>query len=98
MSVTLDTVLVQDKEPRAAELESEVVLLSLREGAYFGLNEVASEIWRMLAEPCRVEQMFDVLLENHEVDAETLERDVTPFLQTLVDYRLLRMLEPGQAR
>jgi hypothetical protein len=95
MSVTLDSVLVHDKEPRAAELDGEVVLLSLREGAYFGFNDVASDIWRMLAEPCRVGQMFDALLQSHDVDAGMLVRDVTPFLQTLVDHRLLRMVEPA---
>ena len=38
------------------------------------------------------------LRQRHDVDAETLARDVTPFLQTLIDERLVRLIEPGDAR
>lgn len=97
MSVTADSVLVQDKEPAATDLDDGVVLLSLRAGCYFGFNEVATEIWRMLAEPRRVSAIFEALLARHEVDAETLARDVTPFLQTLVEQRLVRVVDPDRA-
>ena len=39
----------------------------------------------MLAEPCRVSDIFHSLAKRHDVDTETLARDVTPFLQTLVE-------------
>jgi hypothetical protein len=55
---------------------------------------VASEIWQMLAEPCRVGQIFASLSDNHDVDAQTVVRDVTPFLQTLIDHRLVRVIDP----
>jgi len=96
LSVTIDSVLVQDKEPTAADLDGSVVVLSMRAGSYFGLNRVATEIWNMLAEPCRVGQIFDSLSERHDVDAETLACDVTPFLQTLVEHRLVRVIDPGE--
>jgi Coenzyme PQQ synthesis protein D (PqqD) len=98
LSVTIDSVLVQDKEPTAAELDGDIVLLSQRAGSYFGFNRVASDIWAMLAEPCRVGQIFDLLLQRHEVDAETLARDVAPFLQALIDCRLVRLIEPDDAQ
>jgi hypothetical protein len=41
----------------------------------------------MLAEPCRVGKIFDCL-SRRDVD-ETLTRDVTPFLQTLVEQQLV---------
>jgi Coenzyme PQQ synthesis protein D (PqqD) len=96
LSVTIDSVLVQDNEPTAADLDGGVVVLSMRAGSYFGFNQVATEIWNMLAEPCRVGQIFDSLLERHDVDAETLAYDVTPFLQTLVEHRLVRVIDPGE--
>ena len=89
LRVTIDSILVQDKEPIAADVDGRVVVLSLRSGSYFDFNPVATEIWCMLAEPCRVSEIFHYLLRRHDVDAETLTHDVTPFLQTLVTHRLV---------
>jgi Coenzyme PQQ synthesis protein D (PqqD) len=98
LRVTTDSILVQASEPKATDLDGCVVVLSVRAGAYFGFNRVASEIWQMLAEPCRVGRIFDALRENHDVDPETLVRDVTPFLQTLLEQKLVRVSDPADAR
>jgi hypothetical protein len=92
LSVTIDSVLVQDKEPTAADVGGRVVVLSLRAGSYFDFNDVATEVWCMLAEPCRVSEIFHSLAKRHDVDTETLARDVTPFLQSLVKQRLVRVI------
>ena len=47
MTVGPDSVIVQEDEPVAAEVDGEVVMLSERAGAYFGLDGIASEIWRL---------------------------------------------------
>jgi Coenzyme PQQ synthesis protein D (PqqD) len=98
LGVTIDSVLVRDKELPAADIDGRAVVLGLDAGSYFDLNRVATEIWDMLSEPCRVGNIFELLSEQHEVDTETLIRDVTPFLQTLIDYRLVQMIDPGEAR
>ena len=98
MGVTIQSVLVRDKKLPAADIDGCAVVLSLDAGSYFDLNQVATEIWRMLSEPCRVGKIFELLSRQHDVDTETLIRDVTPFLQTLIDYRLVRMIDPGEAR
>jgi Coenzyme PQQ synthesis protein D (PqqD) len=92
LSVTVDSILVQDKKLATADVEGRVVVLSLRAGAYFDFNRIATEIWCMLAEPCRVGKIFDCLSRRHDVDEETLARDVTPFLQILVEQQLVRMV------
>ena len=94
MNLSLDSVLVQDKTLPTAELDGRVVVMSLGAGAYFDFNRVGTEIWRMLAEPCPVGTIFDRLLKLHPVDKETLTRDVTPFLQTLLEQRLIRIIAP----
>jgi hypothetical protein len=96
LRVTIESILVQDSEPVGADLDGGSVLLSLRAGAYFSLNPIASEIWRMLAEPCRVGQIIASLSDGHDADAQTVAGDVTPFLQTLVDHRLVRVIDPRE--
>jgi hypothetical protein len=92
LRVTIDSILVQDPELTAADVDGRVVVLSLQAGSYFDFNRVATEIWCMLAEPHRVSEIFHLLLRRHDVDAETLARDVTPFLETLVTHRLARIV------
>ena len=98
MSVTIDSVLVQDKTLNTAVLDGYVVVLSLNAGSYFGFNPVASEIWTMLAEPCRMDRIFEALLQNHDVDAAALAREVTPFLELLVEQGLAQVIHPGEVR
>ena len=98
MSVTIDSVLVQDKELAAADLDGRVIVLSVHAGAYFDFNRVASEIWHMLSEPRKVGEIFDTLSQTHEVDATTLSHDVLPFLQTLIEQRLALQIDRDDAR
>jgi hypothetical protein len=52
----------------------------------------------MLAEPCRVREIFSRLSDRHDVDAPMLTHDVTPFLQTLVKERLVQVLAVEEQR
>jgi hypothetical protein len=98
VGVTIHSVLVRDQELPATTVEGHAVVLSLDAGSYFDLNRVATEIWGMLSKPRRVGEIFESLSEQHDVDTETLIRDVTPFLQTLIDYKLIRMIDAGKKR
>jgi len=98
LSLTNDSIIVRDAEPTTAAFDQGVMVLSVRAGSYFSFNEVASDIWTMLAEPRSVGQIFDALTLSHDVDAATLARDVTPFLETLVSRRLARVVRPSAVR
>lgn len=96
MGVTINSVLVRDTALAAADVDGRTVVLSLNAGAYFDLNPVATEIWDMLSQPCRVSEIFGSLSERHGVDGETLTRDVTLFLQNLIEERLVQVIGPGE--
>jgi hypothetical protein len=98
LSITVDSILVREKELAAADVDGRTVVLSLAAGSYFDFNRVATKIWDMLAEPCRVGEIFRRLSDQHDVDAATLTRDVTPFLQTLLNERLVRVLAAEDLR
>ena len=93
MTVGPDSVIVQEDEPVAAEVDGEVVMLSERAGAYFGLDGIGSEIWRLIGEPRRVSELCGTLAQRYDVDAETLTRDVTAFLDALLARNLVRLVQ-----
>ena len=95
--ITMETIVAQDREPVAATVDDEVVMLSIRAGAYFGLNGVGSEIWNLLREPQRVGDLCRVLTALYEVDEPTLRDDVLRFLRDLHGRGLLRIVRDDGA-
>ena len=95
MTLASDVVLVQDSEPIATTVDDEIVMLSVRAGAYFGLNGVGTEIWNMLREPRRLGDLCRDLSQHYEADMDALTRDVTVFLQALIARGLVRVVDAG---
>jgi hypothetical protein len=71
------------------EVSGETVLLDLASESYFGLDEVGTRIWTLLNEDKTAVEMVDVLLEEYEVERETLEGDVRDLLTALIEAGLL---------
>ena len=95
--IDMATLLVQDKEPIATTVDDEVVMLSARAGAYFGLNGVGSDIWNMLRQPRRVGDLCAALASQYQIDDNSLQRDVIWFLEEMIERGLLRVVEDRQA-
>ena len=45
------TLVVRDASFMEAEVDDEIIALSIEKGTCYGLNSVGARIWRMLAEP-----------------------------------------------
>jgi hypothetical protein len=98
VSLDLNSILVQEAGLSAAEVDGRIVVLSLKSGSYFDLNAVASKIWDMLSTPCSIESILQDLSRQHDVDTQTLTRDVMSFLQSLLAQRLVRIVAVEEAR
>lgn len=70
-------------------LGDEAVLLNLETKAYYGLDEVGTRIWTVLTESGSVQEAYDILLAEYEVDAETLREDLDHLLEELFAQGLL---------
>ena len=95
MRVQLNSVVVRDSEPIATTIDDEVVMLSPRAQAYFGLGSVGSEIWNAIEQPRRVEEVCAALMQEFEIDAETCRREVIDFLNDLIERGLARIVDAG---
>jgi hypothetical protein len=73
-----------------ADVNGEIVALHVERGQCYGLNGVASEIWRMLEQPRSTTEICDSLLEDYEIDNATCENQVTVFISELVKDGLVR--------
>jgi hypothetical protein len=72
------------------EVASEAVLLSLESGEYFGLNEVAASVWRLIQTPKTLAEVCDgLLLEYDDVDAATCADQTIALLDEMVSLGLV---------
>jgi hypothetical protein len=93
MTISSNSIVVRNNEPIAAKVDGEIVILSAKAEAYFGLGEIGSEIWEMIATPRRVSDMCTDLVRQYDIDRETCERDTMSFLIKLLGDRLIRIVD-----
>jgi hypothetical protein len=73
------------------ELSGETVLLELSRGVYYGLDEVGTRIWNLLAEGRSLEETVDVLVTEYDVDRARGAADVLRLVGELEERRLLEI-------
>jgi hypothetical protein len=84
LSITTGALVSRRGRPLTNDLnDTEMVMLDIERGAYFGLQGVGKAIWDLLETPVTVDELCGHLMEQFEVDAETCRRDVTGFLEEL---------------
>lgn len=66
-----------------AEVDGEVVVLNVDRGVCYGFNEVATRVWRLIAEPRRVADVCATLVCEYVVDQGTCEQQVLGLLEEL---------------
>jgi len=81
--------LQQNADILASSLGDETVMMSLSRNNYYGLDEVGSRIWELLAQPQTLTQLCTALQQEFAVDAETCQQEVTVFVQQLANEGLV---------
>ncbi len=87
--VTPTTRLQRNADIMAAEMGDETVMMSLTRNNYYGLDEVGSRVWALLAQPQSLADLCATLRQEFAVDAETCQQEVAVFAQALVDAGLV---------
>ncbi|MEE4205956.1 MAG: PqqD family protein [Erythrobacter sp.] len=67
----------------------ETVILHLGNGTYYGLDTIGSILWEGLKAGQRPSDVCERILEEYEVERETLENDLRQFLSELADNELV---------
>lgn len=75
-----------------SEVEGEIVALHVEQGQCFGMNDVASAVWRLLDTPRDIQELCDELTVTYDVDRAECEADLRPLLATLLEDGLIRVV------
>ena len=89
--ISLDTMLCRTQEIVSADLDGDMVMMSIEQGKYYGMDSIGSRIWALLETPLTVSALCDLLLEEYEVSREHCEQEVLTFLNDLAKEKLLEV-------
>jgi hypothetical protein len=93
LSLSLDTAVRASQQQVSCDVADEAVLLSMRDGEYYGLNEVGASIWRLIQQPRTVLELRDALLEEYsDINSDECERAVVEFLTEMISLKLVDLL------
>ncbi len=84
VAISMDSTVVADRDQVSANLAGEAVILHLQAGVYYGLNEVAAQVWSRVQKPVSVGEIRDHLVKEYDVKPEQCEADLAALLQEMV--------------
>jgi coenzyme PQQ synthesis protein D (PqqD) len=73
------------------QLGEESVLLDLDSESYFGLDETGTRMWTVLTAAGSLEEAFETLRVEYEVDPGKLRTDLARFVEALAEARLIEI-------
>jgi len=75
------------------EIEGECVLLDMSSEQYFGLDDVGTRMWQLLATDGDTAKVISTLTKVYDVDEATLRRDLAKLIQELTEKGLVNVIE-----
>jgi hypothetical protein len=92
MRIVLDQRFERHPNMVSAEIGGEAVMMSIEQGAYFGLNPLATRIWALLATPQTGAEMIEVLLDEYDVSRNVLMIDMQKFMLDMLARDLVQQV------
>ncbi|NTY10685.1 lasso peptide biosynthesis PqqD family chaperone [Exiguobacterium sp. JMULE1] len=75
----------------ASEMDGEIVMMSVTQGKYFSIGQSGVAIWGLLDQERTVTELVHLLRERYEVDEERCRKEVTRFVELLVQKELVEV-------
>lgn len=73
------------------DLSGDVVILHLKNGVYYELNETGARVWSLIQQPCSFGVVLDTLLAEYDVDAKQCEADLLALVQDMAGRGLVEV-------
>jgi hypothetical protein len=87
--LTLKSNVSASKFQASSEMLGESVILELKSGVYYGLNETGSLIWNLIQQSKSLEDIRDTILLEYEVETEVCDHYVLKLVQDLASKGLV---------
>jgi hypothetical protein len=86
-----DSIIYRQTDIVFNKLDDEIVMMSIKNGEYYGLDNIGSRIWEIIENPVSVTQIVDILKDEFNVTADQCKIDVNEFLDMLLKKNLIQI-------
>ena len=73
------------------EVSGETVIMDMASETYFGLDAVGTRVWQLMQEHGQLQQVFETMLQEYEVEPAALEQDLANLLLKLEEAGLVTL-------
>jgi Coenzyme PQQ synthesis protein D (PqqD) len=88
-SITTETIVRRKPDALFAAAGGDVVLMSIEQGKYLGLDDIGTEIWQLMEQPIAVRALCAALAEKFDGEPAVIERDVSALLDQLISFAMV---------
>jgi Coenzyme PQQ synthesis protein D (PqqD) len=93
-----DSVIVTaGKEQFSCALGETVILLDMKAGLYFSLDNVGAAVWQLLQQPRTVKEIRESILDEFQVSADVCQSDLISLLRELAARNLIEIRDATAA-
>jgi len=82
--VSADCIVERSPDIIAAEVDQDLVMVSIENGFYYGTSNVGREIWETIEQPKKVSDLIEELTASYNVDPEICREQTLSFLEQLL--------------
>ena len=82
--VNLQSVISRNPEIIHSAMDGEVVMMSVDQGLFFGIDTIGTHIWNLLETPVKVEELIEKLMSRYKVEKADCENDTLLFLNDML--------------
>jgi hypothetical protein len=90
-NITDTTIISRSPAVLTAEVDGEIVMMSIEQGRYFGLDDIGSDIWKRIEPPCSFAALIDGLAADYEADRASIAADVQALLDRMAEQDVVRL-------
>ena len=73
------------------KLDDELVMMSIENGEYYGLDNIGAQIWEIIQQPTNFSEIVLKLMRKYDVSEETCIADIQEFLSELLGKNLITL-------
>ncbi len=89
--IEISSTVSASSDPLSTQIDGELIMMDMESGQYFNLDRIGTVIWQELAQPRKVADLCQFLVERYEAPVSEIERDVLDLLRQMADKKLIRV-------